>query len=212
MKTPPAPTTVEKVAGSLPAQAVATSVAVFEPSLLTALLPVLLNSLASSRQRGRVEIFLADVSLELKGFEEKLRDLSDAQYKLINEAVLAALHTTELEKLRILRAVVRQTLDMKDVEPQEAISLSRIIRDISAEEVSFVVKNFSYEGVTISNEEKADDGILRVKPGSRDELLVTGLFSLGVLTTGQPTLGQILGFSGITAKLITLLKTNNAQQ
>lgn len=211
MKAPPTPSQFEKVAGSLPIEAVATVVAALAGGPLAAMLPVLAKSLASERQRVRVEKHLADVSLMLQCHQEALRNLSDAQYKLINEAVLAALQTTQSEKLEILRNAVRRSLDLQDVEPQEAISLSRIIRDISAEEAMFVINNFSYKGVQIAAPgSHGEDGILLVRSGSRDELLVSGLVSLGVLTAGQPTLGQILGFSPITAKLIVLLKRDDA--
>lgn len=75
----------------------------------------------------------------------------------------------------------------------------------------FVVDNFSYRGLHIAAPgTSTEEGILQVRPGSRDELLVSGLLSLGVLAPGQPTLGQLLGFSGITAKLILLLKDDDA--
>lgn len=211
MKAPPAPTAVERTAGSVPIEAAAAVVAALAGGPLAAILPVLTKSLASERQRARVEQYLVDVSLMLQSHEERLRKLSDAQYKLINDAILASLQTTQAEKLEILRAAVKHALDMTEVEPQEAILLSRIVRDISAEEAGFVVRNFSYTGVHLSvRGASSEDGILAVDPNSRDALIVSALLSLGVLTPGQPTLGQILGFSSIAAKLIVLLKGRDA--
>lgn len=208
MKAPPARTRLERVAGGLPVEATATVIAALAGGPLAAMLPILTSSLASERQRERVELYLRDISLILQNQEDSLRSLSDAQYKLINEAILASLQTTQTEKLQILRTVVRQSLSLRDVEPQEAILLSRIIRDISAEEALFVIRNFSYRGVHIAAAPEApgEEGILQVRAGSRDELLVSGLLSLGVLTPGLPTLGQILGFSGVVAKLVVLLR------
>lgn len=213
MKAPPPSTQLEKVAGSVLVEATVTIIAALAGGSIAAMLPVLTKSLASERQQLRVEKYLADVSQILQSHEETLRNLSDAQYKLINEAILTSLQTTQEEKLKILINVVRRSLDLCDIEPQEAISLSRIIRDISAEEVMFVVKNFSYRGLQIAipeSEGPSEDDILDICQGSRDELLVSGLISLGVLTAGQPTLGQVLGFSPITAKLIVLLKGDDA--
>ncbi|MFH1019864.1 MAG: hypothetical protein V1782_04510 [Pseudomonadota bacterium] len=200
------PTRVEKVAESLPVQTVATVIAALAGGPLAAMLPVLATSLASGRQKIRVETSLSEISQILESHEVALRDLTDAQYKLINEAILASLQTTQAEKLSLLRNAVRQSLDMSDIEPQEAILLSRIIRDISAEEVKFVVKNFSYDGVVLAESDMGEKTILSVPANSRDALLVGGLLSLGVLTPGQPTLGQILRFSGIVAKLIVILR------
>jgi len=215
MKTPPVPTVVEKVTGNVVVETAATVVAALAGGPLAAMLPVLGKSLASERQKARVEQYLVDVSATLNAHETLLRELSDAQYKLINEAVLASLQTTQSEKLQILRVAVQNALHMKDVEPQEAILLSRIIRDISPEEAAFVVKNYSYKGVHVfatSPEAPAQEGILRVEPGSRDSLSVSGLLSLGVLTPGEPTWDapSVLNFSGIVGKVIALLGGINA--
>lgn len=210
MKAPPVPTRLEKVAGSLPVEVTATVIAALAGGPLAAILPVLAKSLASERQKLRIENFLLEISRVLEAHEEMLRNVSDAQYKLINEAILAALQTTQAEKLALLKRAVRRSLDLKDLEFQEAVSLSRIIRDISVEEVMFVVNNCSYHGISVAAPgTPAEDGILQVRPGSRDELLVSGLLSLGVLTPGQPTLGQILGFSRITPKLVALLRNGD---
>ncbi|NMG29352.1 hypothetical protein [Aromatoleum evansii] len=206
MKKLPGPTRLEKTAGSLPVEGVATIIAAIAGGPLAALLPVLSNSLAGERLRRRIEAHLTEVSRELQEQREALRNLSDAQYKLLNEAVLAFLQTTQAEKLEILRTVVRRSLVAHDVEPQEAIMLSRIIRDITAEEAQFVVEHFSNRFVLISDQSVPPAAeTLYVQPGSRDELIVAGLASLGVLSVGQPTYGQALRFSQITGKLIVLL-------
>ena len=210
MKTSPSATALEKVAGSVLVEATATAITVLVGGPLAAMLPILLKSLASERYKKRNDEFLQVVSATLERHENEIRNLSDAQYKLINEAVLAALHTTEVEKLKMLQTAVKRTLDLRDVQPQEAILLSRIIRDISAEEAHFVLRNFAFTAIHISEPgEPEERGVLHVAPGSRDELLVSGLNSLGVLTTGQPTMGQLLRFSSIVAKLILLLQDND---
>lgn len=210
MTTPQDATALEKVAGSLTAQTIATTIAALASGPLTAMLPILTNALASQRQKQRVEAYLLEVSHILESHEQTLRDLSDAQYKLINEAILASLQTTQAEKLALLRNAVCHSLNMSDVDPQEATLLSRIIRDISVEEAMFVVQNFSYDGVLIAEGPMGEKNILPVPPKSRDALLVSGLLSLGVLTSGQPTIGQILRFSGIVGKLIVLLRGYDA--
>lgn len=210
MQAPPERTKIEKIAGSLPVEAAATMVAAIVGGPLAPLLPVLAKSLASERQRLRIESYLVEISRVLENHEESLRKLSDPQFKLINEAILAGFHTTQAEKLTLLRRAVRRSLALRDIEFQEAVILSRILRDISVEEAMFVVNNSSYRGVYIADpRDPGEDGILRVRPNSTDESLVSGLLSLGVLTPGQPTLGQILGFSRIVPKLISLLKESD---
>lgn len=201
------PTIIERVAGSLPVQASLTVVATLAGGPLTALLPVLATTLASSRQSKRIEKCLKDFDALLRQHTKTLHEISDAQYKIINEAILAALHTTQQEKLELLKNVVAHSIDFPAYAPQEAIVLSRIVRDISCEEAKFVVANFAYKGVLIGTEGFAQgrEKILCIEPDSSEALIVGGLLSLGVLTTGIPTLGQILRFSAITAKLIVLL-------
>lgn len=212
MNTPPATTLTEKISGHLIVQSALTVIAALAGGPLTAMLPVLANSLASERQKERVEKYLLDVSSILQSHEDILRSLTDSQYKLINEAILASLQTTQKEKLGLLRNVVRRSLHQSDIGSQEAILLSRIIRDISFEEAVFVIDNFSYNGVLIGQPgfAQGDKNIMCVPPDTADALLVSGLLSLGVLTPGQPTLGQILRFSSIVAKLIVLLKNDDA--
>jgi hypothetical protein len=143
------PTALEKIAGSVVTESTLTLVGVLSGSPLGALLPVLANSLASERQRQRVEAALAEINSVLETQGEALRNLTDPQYKLINETILAFLHTTSVEKLSYLRRAVRNGLEMSAIQPEEAVVLSRVIRDISAEEADFLVRNFSYERIQL---------------------------------------------------------------
>jgi hypothetical protein len=82
---------------------------------------------------------------KLASHETLLRDLTDSQYKLINETILALLSTTNPEKLVFLRNAVSNSLTATDLKSHEAIYLARIIRDISAEEAAFLISNSSYQ-------------------------------------------------------------------
>lgn len=213
MKPLPPATALEKFAGNTGLEAALTVMAAVAGGPLAPLLPVLTKSLACERQRARVEAHLVELSHMLNAHEERLRELSDAQYKLINESILAVLQTTEQQKLALLKSVVRNALEMTDVDPMESIALSRILRDISVEEALFVVRNFGCERVYITSSEQPgrnDSKTCYVRPGSRDEMVVSGLVSLGLLTTGEPTLGQLLRWSTLVAKFIVLVQDRDA--
>lgn len=203
------PTKLEAISGSLVTEGVMTLVSVFSGTPLSALLPILTSSLASGRQEERVRQALAQIDSMLRDHQEELIRLSDAQYKLINEAILAVLQTTEEEKLDYLRRAVSNSLTMYDLEPQEATILGRIIRDISVQEADFLIQNFAYKFVWVSNtEDSIDDSTLRVRQDSEVETTVTGLISLGLLAAaggGWDDDGK-LRFSSIVAKLIAILK------
>jgi hypothetical protein len=202
------PTALEKIAGSVVTESTLTLVGVLSGSPLGALLPVLAKSLASERQRQRVEAALAEINSVLETQGEALRNLTDPQYKLINETILAFLHTTSVEKLSYLRRAVRNGLEMSAIQPEEAVVLSRVIRDISAEEADFLVRNFSYERIQLGVAEGPTiRGVLVVPAGGRDELILSGLISLGLIIPAGPTMDDqgIMRFSNSVAKLIALL-------
>ncbi|MGH8729497.1 MAG: hypothetical protein ACREV9_15370 [Burkholderiales bacterium] len=207
------PSIVERVAGNVVAESALTVLAAIAGGPLAPLLPVLAKSLASERQRARVEEAFADIGRVLEAHEAQIYDLTDQQYKIINEAVLALFQTTHSEKLKYLRAAVGNALAMRDVQPQEATVLSRVVRDISAEEAAFVIKNFSFDGfhlMAAAEGQQFTDNILRVNPASRDALIISGLLSLGLLLPAEPTYDapNVLRFSSVVAKLIVLLRTD----
>lgn len=208
-------TDLEKLAGSLGVAGTLTSIAAMAGGPLAALLPVLTNSLAAERQKIRVENALAQIDQTLKAHSEALRNLTDSQYKLLNEVVLALLHSSDKEKIEYLRRAVHNTLlKGENILPQESVVLSRIIRDISAAEADFLIFNFHYDRIQLAtNEAKHEQKVLTVPPNSDDGLIVTGLVSLGLLTAAEPTYDDsgLMRFSPIVAKLLVLLSNNKSK-
>lgn len=212
MDKPKAPSSIERISGSVVTQSALAAISALSAGPLAALLPILAGSLAAERQKVRVERFLCDITEVLEQHEEEIRNLSDEKYKLINETVLALLQTTEQAKLKYLRAVVANTLSAADFRSQEATVLSRVIRDMSAEEAEYLLGTFEYAGVHLMKPQSGPellDNILRVDPDSHEALLVSGLMSLGLLVPAEPTWDapNVLRFSSIVAKLIAILQT-----
>ncbi len=83
------------------------------------------------------------------------------------------------------------------------------MRDISAEEIAFLVEAFEYEGVLLHegiDQSEVLGNVFRIAPRSKAALNVTGLQSLGVL--GPPETGWDGGtmrFTSIAAKVIALI-------
>ena len=201
---------LEKVTGNVVTESALTLVSVVAGGALTALLPVLSKSLASARHSQRVESALADISEVLEEHAGILKELTDSQFKLINEAVLTILQTTNDEKLRYLRRVVENGMAMDDLDHQEATILPRIIRDISAEEIEFLVRNASYKKIQLGiiSSDVLSETVLTVPADGDNELIVSGLISLGLVISAGPTMDDsgLLKFSSGVSKLITLLK------
>ena len=207
---------IERVTGSVVTEAAATLLAATVGGPLAALLPILGKSIASERQRKRVEQALSDIDRLLNENAEAVRNLSDGQYKLINEVVLALFQTTESEKLALLRIAAKNALNDSCIEPLEATVLSRIIRDISAEEVSFLVRAFRFDAVRLTREEEEADEelVLKVPLKSPDARCVSGLISLGVLASGGGAfidVGQFR-FMPITAKLLAVVHVTDSAE
>ena len=210
MTAPIRATAIEQVAGSLSVQAALTVIAAVAGGPLAPLLPLLANSLAAQRQLARVETELVEIQKILTQHETNIRDLSDEQYKIINETVLALLQTTQTDKLRYLRSVVQNALTYRDVDSRESVILSRIVRDISSEEATFLLRAFVNDGIQLTTVEEVDEvnaSVLFVNPSSSDALSVSGLLSLGLLQPPESGWdGGTMRFTGIVAKLIALLR------
>ncbi len=208
------PSTLEKAAGSLSVEAALTAVAAAAGTPLAALLPVLGKSLASERQKQRVEATLREMNDVLLNHEAQLETLTDQQYKFINEAVLSLLHTTNESKMCFLRNVVQNSLSVSEFQDQEAVFLSRVIRDISAEEAQFLITNFGYERIWLNESEPGENegATLAVKPNTPNGQVALGLLTLGLLTTAEPTWDDsgLLRFTPLAAKLIALLRKPDA--
>lgn len=193
------------LAGGMPALLI--GVATSNP--LATLLPVLSNSLASNRHKKRVEAALTEIDVILNEHAEAIQNLSDSQYKLINETVLTLLHTTNAEKIEYLKKAIRNSLGQEDVKPQVSVLLSRLLRDISTEEAYFMVKNFGYERIVLGAGGKdLDEKMYLVDLDSDESLVVRGLITLGLLVAGSPSFGSTnrYAFTPIAGKLVTLLR------
>ena len=202
------PTRLEKISGSVATESSLAILAVADGGLVSVVLPILAKSLAGERQKKRFEQAISDIGDTLKMHEQAIRELSDAQYKLIGDMVLALTQTCDDEKIRYLKLAVQNGLNQNDIRPQEAVMLGRILRDISAEETDFLIRYFQYDRVLFS--EPTDDykDALVVSPNSREGLVVSGLISMGLLLPAGPVVNDLglMRFAPLVAKLLALLK------
>lgn len=215
MKQPTPKTALDRISGSLATESALTVVAAIAGGPLAPLLPVLAKSLAAGRQQLRVEATLIAIQETLAENSAALSRISDEQYKLINEAVLAVLQTTQQEKLNYLRNAIQNSLSVTNFSAHDAVALSRIIRDISAEEAALLIRLFAFEGIQLVDE-RADkepaSSIFRLSPSSPDAMQVTGLLSLGLLFPPQSSWDGIgvQRFTKLAAKAIALLRAPSA--
>ena len=202
------PSIIEKIASNLLVQGAATTVGILGANItpLAAFVPFLVDSLASGRQSKRLEAMLGELQLLTEQNAEKLKDMTDDQYKVVNEAISAAFYTIDLEKIELLKRAASNAFMNPDAVEELSDSLSRIIRDISAAEVAFIAMIFGYENIVVREDAEGMENTLAIKPHSTEEILLSGLINLGLLyskTTRWDTVS--FEWSPLVSKLIRLL-------
>lgn len=204
------PSLLETIAGSPLMQSLLTALATLgavSAPFSAPHLPVLANSLATERHKKRVDDTLQELNDLLAAQEETVRNLSDNQYKLVNEVILTIMQTTEQEKLQYLRQVVINGTHYDEMDAGETVQVTRILRDISAAELSFVTDRFAFRRIVFDVAADSAD-TLSVKVQSREGQLVSGLIALGIVVPCASTIDDtgMYQFSPVTAKLLAVLQ------
>lgn len=192
----------------------------------SSLISLLAQLPAERRHQERIEVALKELHKGLSDQQTKLEMLSDEQFKLIGECVKTLLATVDAEKIKYLQSIVLNTVHYGDYSSYESILMTRIIRDISVEEIHFLMSNFSYTTINVYSWFDSEDGTeeaaanleklktkiseekgLLLLPNEPASLVVNGLVSLGVLAPEQLSLGvHRYKYADIAVKLIVLLR------
>jgi hypothetical protein len=207
------PSMTEKIMGSSLTKGAATLLAATAPyaPIAAVFLPLLCDSFAHGRYQVRMEKTINELQAELAKNSEKIVGLSDAQYKFINETVATLLQTLEEEKLSYLKCAIRVCVHTPDMSHKEASVMSRIIRDISADEIRLLVTHSQSEGLALSSGDNEDDSqfillkraVLQDTPDNK--ILISGLHSLGLLVLDDNVFANTYAFSPIVGKLLALV-------
>lgn len=190
------------------------------------LIPALAGIPASKRHSDKVNQAFVEINEKLEQEIESLKNINDEQYKIICETLGSLARTVELEKIEYLKTIVISSVSYSDYFGYESIQLSRIVRDISSQEIRFLIENFKYDSINVyswnntedvfenSKEKELEDlrkrtseknGLLLLS-GSEESAVVNGLVNLGVLNPGELSIGvHVYKYSKISVKLIALL-------
>ncbi len=201
------PTMLEKVVSSLPVKGAANTVAVLGATVtpFAAFIPFLVETLASGRQAQRLELMFQELTALMEENTERLKDITDDQYKVVNEAISAAFYTVDQDKIELLKRAASNAFLNPDVVAQLSDPLSRVIRDISTAEAVFVIRNFGYELIVVSGPPLGANTLV-IKPNSTEEIILSGLINLGLLYS-KKSRWDVVAFewSPLVVKLIRLL-------
>lgn len=175
------PTVLEKIARSVAVQGSLAAVSATLGTPLAALLPVLTDTLAANRHRRRVEESLFQIETILKAHRHRLDALTDPQYKLLNEVVLAVLQNTEEEKVEYLRRAIAGGLERPDLTHTIAAQVSRAMRDLTTGELAFVIAHVEHTIMIGPMIAALSSEVVVIDRDSDEMVNVSGLIGLGVL-------------------------------
>lgn len=198
---------LEKVADNKLTGVAALSIAVLGSSIapLAAFVPFLVNCLAQGRHSTRLESTLNEVNEILAKHEVAIRDLSDAKYKFISEAISELFKTIDREKLLFLKIAIENSIMSEDITDKNTDYISRVIRDLSVSEAKFIIGNYKYKYMFIDKSENTSE-IYYICPNSDEEITFHGLLNIGLIYSPTPVWDTTkYEFSPIVAKIICLL-------
>lgn len=212
------PTIVEKISGN-PILNIASNLFALATSSysggISALVSPFMGILTSELYQKRIADKWLEISKDLEAQQEKLNNLTDAQFKLINEISCTVLSTIHEEKLAYLRNAINNTLDEGKILDHESVLISRIIRDISVDEIKFLLdptfNGQEYEEIYIGTTVESDhieNNALLLSENSNSASAVWGLNNLGLFLsiTGFGSTGNIYQYIPIAEKVRSLLR------
>lgn len=130
---------LESVSGSWLTTLAATGIGA-SSGIIGAFLPLLTGSLAHQRHIKRIEDAIKNIEESINEQNLRINELTDAQYKIIGDAINCMLSTVDEEKIEYLKKAIRNSFKPETASEleYEAEVLSRTLRDISAKEARFV--------------------------------------------------------------------------
>ena len=173
---------LEKVTESTITQSSVTALAAILGGPVAALLPLLTTTLAHGRHKARVEAALLELDYNLSQLGNKIKTISDAQYKFINECVITISHSPDDDKVRFLLDAAVNSSAHDRLNLHEAGLISRVLRDITVEELSLLIE---CNGSKLVFHDTQLDGCINIERNSLDYEKSTGLIGLGLLSKEQ---------------------------
>ncbi|MGO9016660.1 MAG: hypothetical protein ACLQF0_16995 [Dissulfurispiraceae bacterium] len=198
---------IEKISGNPLLNLSATALAAAAGGPLAALLPSLSGTLAASRHKKRIENAFEEINIKIEALGEKLKDITDSQYKLAMEFASIILRTTDDNKIEYLKKAIKNGLEIQYLDDKLATSLSRAIRDITAAEAAFLLKNIDYREIYVDYAVPEGRNAITVNTKTEEYGILIGLSALGLVTLTSVYAGMdAYCFSDVAFEIVKLFK------
>jgi hypothetical protein len=203
------PSIVERIESHPLTQTGVALLSTFHPA--GAVLPTLLSCAANERMQNRIDEVLKELEESLSVMGDRVTAMSDAQYKVVCESLSHLQRTSDSKKIEYLkRAVINGVLD-SDISSEKAYVASRVLRDVSALEVDFLISAMPHDQIYIvtANPDGSipvtDPQAFMVANSLENQMIVSGLISLGLIAeNGAWKTGYV--FTPVAFTLLALLK------
>ena len=196
------PSSLESLADSTPVKAFWAFGCVVDGGVLGPIGQFLTGSLAGRLKTKRLNEFYRRVSEHMTKSPEKMNNLSESQFKIVQESLAAALYTIEEAKLDYLKMAIFTNIDNETVPPPFASAVSRALRDISVKELKFLIEHRKVErfqfiadasphAAGIKTQDSGKENILEVRLDSQEGESLSGLMGLGICVTASSSIDDI---------------------
>lgn len=203
-------TVLERVSSSLGTTVTATLIAASAGGYLAPLLPALTGALANQRYQKRVEEALHELNQRIAENKQIINSITDNQLKLVSEIVSAIMHTTNTEKIEVLKRSAIKGITADDIDDHEVSIISRVLRDISILEFDFLLSLEEVQTVIVASTEerprlKTPDQVW-IDANDKDAELLIGLVNLGLVSPKGSGWSGTLNYRvlGVARKLMSL--------
>jgi signal transduction protein with GAF and PtsI domain len=199
---------IEKIENHPVVQAGVTLISSYHPA--AGILPTLLSSAANTRMEKRIEEAIEDLERQVSSIQEQVATMNDAQYKLVCETLSHLQRTNDPEKIEYLKRAVLNGVKANDLTSEKAYIISRIVRDVSAVEIDFIMAAAKYLRIRLEvpNQDGSipitDQTTYTVAEGYANQTIIAGLRSLGLLKEDE-TWDSGYQLTPLAFALITLL-------
>ena len=132
--------------------------------------------------------------------------MSDNQFQFIADTVNTILHTTNDNKIELLKKAICRSFEAEGIQTEEVARLSRLLRDITVDEAKLLVDCIHYRTIFIDFEKK-DGENYTIKKGTSEYEVFSGLVTLGLVHfSSRHTDVDAYYFSDLAHKLIDILR------